>query len=285
MGDYTTVLVAAIVVLLVVVIAYLVWPRSSGGHSGGSHKKTSAKSAGAGAKSKFHPVPVSPCGPPYGGGNGYGTDITGRNASGTTVWPNSSLSHIAPDSSGVAESFVGGHRGARQLAFDGMASIESDEPSASRPYGNNSATIVTGLSRAHAMGNLGGTLSPLAFAAGDVDTDFDPGSDYTAEALKESLTSERHESKNTLIASKTGLGSVRIDPRFEPGPQAMLPGAGGSAVYADGAAAGGPSTGALTPSAFGASPTMISGHVFGFGSDEPWAQPPPEAVVTGASRW
>lgn len=49
-----------------------------------------------------------------------------------------------------------------------------------------------------------------------------------------------------------GLGSTWIDPRFEPGPQALFPGGGrgGSATYAPGPDAGGPTFGAYTPAVF-----------------------------------
>jgi hypothetical protein len=245
-------------------------------------------------KQGFHPVQVSPCGPPYGlDGDQYGVDVTGRNASGTTVWPATAYSRVAPRPSGVAkEGCCGGKDGftpndiaieRRRMQRDeamGDWAASEDVPVYSRPYGNNAATFRAGIDRAGAMSPLQGHLSPLAFA--DVDSDFEPGTAYGEEAMKESMTSERRVMQNTLNASKTGLGSTRIDPRFEPGPRRMF--WGGDAVYADGAAAGGPTMGSLTPSQFGAAPTMISGYVYGFG-DGGYQQPQPEAIYTEQSRW
>jgi hypothetical protein len=102
--------------------------------------------------------------------------------------------------------------------------------------------------------------------------------------VREALTSTRVEAPpNTLTASKTGLGSTRMDPRFEPGPQERV--ASGDASPAPGSYAGG-----ITLGAFGSPKFQTSGGwqfmpVYGFGEPERAEYGPVEAIITGESMW
>jgi hypothetical protein len=71
-----------------------------------------------------------------------------------------------------------------------------------------------------------------------------------------------------------GLGSTWIDPRIDPGPQAMYP--GGDAAYAHGGHAGGPTSGAFIPAVFQTSGSW-GRHVHGFGDGDLVAPAPPRA--------
>jgi len=115
---------------------------------------------------------------------------------------------------------------------------------------------------------------------GDIDTDFVSDGLYSPEVMKEALTSRRRALANPLTASKVGLGSTRMDPRFEPGPPRMLN--GGDTNYAPGSHAGGPTLGAYDSSRFQGRGGWGTNYVFGFGDVDTDV---PEALVTGDSRW
>lgn len=76
-----------------------------------------------------------------------------------------------------------------------------------------------------------------------------------------------------------GLGSVWIDPRFEPGPQETYP--GGDAAYAHGGHAGGPTFGAFIPAVFQTSGAWDR-YVHGFGDGHLVAPPAPRDFVIRA---
>ena len=71
-----------------------------------------------------------------------------------------------------------------------------------------------------------------------------------------------------------GLGSTWIDPRFEPGPQAMY--YGGDAIWAHGGHAGGPTFGSFTPSVFQTSGAWRD-YVHGFGDGDYVAPAAPDS--------
>lgn len=80
---------------------------------------------------------------------------------------------------------------------------------------------------------------------------------------RENLTSRRRHEVNPLTASQTGLGSIRRDPRFEPGPQRLYP--GGDAIYAHGGHSGGPTFGSYTEYRFMPGNTWDAKYIHGFG--------------------
>lgn len=129
-------------------------------------------------------------------------------------------------------------------------------------------------------------------AASEIDADFYTdgffGQDVIMESFnsgrREGLTSTRGPSPNTLTASRVGLGSIRMDPRFEPGPECRTP--DGDASWSPGDWAGGPTTGAYGASVFAAPNAWNWVAVQGFGDGSMWGRTyPVEAVVTGESEW
>lgn len=129
---------------------------------------------------------------------------------------------------------------------------------------------------------------PCALSAADVDSDFGTDGFYGDAVLRESFTSRRTRDRlssaaapNDLIAHRTGLGSIRLDPRFDPGPQGRVP--GGDAHWAHGGHAGGPTFGnGLASSRFPATNSWDWRYVHGFGDGGVrGARCRPEAVVTG----
>lgn len=102
--------------------------------------------------------------------------------------------------------------------------------------------------------------------------------------VREGLTSTRGAAPNTLTASRVGLGSIRMGPRFEPGTPDRTP--DGDASWAPGDWAGGPTAGAYASPLF-AVPNNWKWrcvHAFGDGSTRGRTYPV-EAVVTGQSAW
>jgi hypothetical protein len=71
--------------------------------------------------------------------------------------------------------------------------------------------------------------------------------------------------QNTMTATRTGLGSIFRDPRFEPGPSCLA--AGGSAIWAHGGHAGGPTFGSFTPYRFMPGNSYDQQYVRGFGDN------------------
>lgn len=111
----------------------------------------------------------------------------------------------------------------------------------------------------------------------DIDTDVDISA-FTGAlhgGLHEGLTSRRHNPANSLTAARTGLGSIRLDPRFEPGPLERL--AGGDASPSHGGHAGGPTLGGFGAARFPVAGAWDWNYVHGF------AEHGLEAVETGRS--
>jgi hypothetical protein len=124
--------------------------------------------------------------------------------------------------------------------------------------------------------------APSCLLAGaDIDSDFLTDGFYDQAVLKEALTSRRHASPNTLTADRVGLGSTRLDPRFEPGPQTRI--GNGDASPAPGSFAGGTTFGALGSTEFRTSAGWDWGYVHGFPDAFHYYEP--EALVTEDSRY
>jgi hypothetical protein len=102
---------------------------------------------------------------------------------------------------------------------------------------------------------------------------------------REGFTSSRRACANDLTDSRVGLGSVRMDPRFQPGWGSIR-----DTNPAPGTHAGGVTLGGLAPAVFHPVNLWGDAYVYGFGdmpSDSCSGQrtPPPEALITGDSRF
>ncbi len=248
----------------------------------------------------FHPVPVSTCGSPY--DDHYAVDMTSRNAAGTVVWdPYSTQSRVSLERSAespeVAESFnpytgLGKTSSVRALndryrrneALQAINIFEYQpgEPGYMEQVSDGAMSLISKVARRPPTA-AGGCPSCL-LAGTDVDSDYLTDGYYDEAVLKEALTSRRQTAPNTLTASRVGLGSVRMDPRFEPGPPTRTP--DGDASWANGSSAGGPTTGGFGAYKFMPGNTWDSHYVHGFGDyNIQGRQYPVEAMVTGESRW
>lgn len=253
--EMSTVLTLAVIVVLVILLVR-VWPS---GHSG----------------SRFTPIPIDTCAQLQ--SDRYVIDMTDR--TGTVV------RNPYPPPPGLSKEGYAGRKGTLSVA----------NPTAAPPGAGLSGdpTPPAGLVQAadDRLPSLMASIarrSPPTLAGphgsranlGDIDTDFVSDGLYEPEVMKEALTSRRRAEANPLTASKVGLGSVRMDPRFEPGPPGMLD--GGDTNYAPGSHAGGPSLGAYDSSRFQNKGGWGSNYVFGFGDV---GTNGPEALVTGDSQW
>jgi len=283
------------VAVVVVLVALLAWYAAQGGSE-------------SPRMSKFRPVPVSPCGAPYDDPE-YGADMTGRNAAGTVVWePYSTQSRVSlergaesPEVAELPNPFTGVGRSASVRAMsdryrrnEALARLTSYELQPGQPgymeeVGDNAASLMSAVAR-RPPSAAPAAATPLAGT--DVDTDFYTdglyGDDlHNARAplrAKEGLTSVRPRVANTLTAARTGLGSTRIDPRFEPGPPTRAP--GGDASWSHGGHAGGPTSGGYASARFAPVNYFNWPYVYGFGDGGALGRPfPVEAVVTGQSEW
>jgi hypothetical protein len=122
-------------------------------------------------------------------------------------------------------------------------------------------SLILQISRRPQIGASAMTLSNT-----DVDSDYLTDGIYDRPILREALTSTRQQQSNTLVASKTGLGSVRRDPRFEPGTQRAI--YSGDTNQAHGGHAGNITLGSYTSSLFAPSSHWDWRYVHGFGVPE-----------------
>lgn len=297
MGSYGKGISMAILVLAaIVIIAALTWRGSP------------AMRPLQPSKSGFRPVPVTTCGnPPV--HQEYAVDMTSRNAAGTVAWhPYSTQSRVSleryAESPENAEELnpvtgLGKTNFVRKLADryrgdEAMAGspyeLQPGQPGYMEEVGDGAMGLAANVS-ARPPASVA-TGAPVCLLAGaDVDSDYLTDGYYgervIQEALvprRETLTSRREALPNTLTASKTGLGSIRIDPRFEPGPESRTP--DGDASWSQGGAAGGPTSGTWASSTFMPPPSYDATYIHAFGDYNVFGrQYPVEAMRTGESRW
>lgn len=257
------------------------------------------KCAGS-TKSDFRPVPVSTCGTPY--GDQYAVDMTGRNAAGTVVWnPYSTQSRVSleryaetPEVAETPNPYTGvgktssvramGDRYRRDEALTRLTvhELQSGQPGYMEEVGDSATSLMASVAR-RSPAVAGGAPSCLV-AGADIDSDFYTDGFYDSAVLKEALTSRRGPMPNTLTASRTGLGSIRLDPRFEPGPQSRVP--DGDASWGHGGHAGGPTSGGFGAYRFMPGNNWDWRYVHGFGDGHILGRKyPVEATVTERSEW
>lgn len=251
-----SVLTLAIVVVLVVLLIR-VWPAASGA-------------------SGFTPVPIDTCAQLP--ADRYVIDATDR--TGTVV------RNPYPPPPGLTREGYAGRKGTLACAnptatqpgrgYSGDPRPEAPGPVQAADDGASSLMAAVARRSPPTLAGPHGSRANL----GDIDTDFVSDGVYEPHVMKEALTSRRRAQANPLTASRVGLGSVRMDPRFEPGPPGMLN--DGDTNYAPGSYAGGPSLGAYDSSRFQNKGGWGSNYVFGFGDV---GSDGPEALVTGDSRW
>ena len=248
----------------------------------------------------FTPVPVSTC---HGGqcaDDGAFADVDGRH--GTVAWvPYSTQSRVSlerhAESPEVAEpmnSITGVGKGAtvralgdryrRNEAFQRLSDFELQpgQPGYMEEVGEGATSLMAAVTRRSPA--VAGGAAPCLLASADVDSDFQTDGFYDNAVLKEALTSSRTGGRgaapNALTASRVGLGSTRLDPRFEPGPQSRV--ASGDASPSHGGHAGG-----ITLGGFGSSKFQTNGgwdwnYVHGFGGRGDQGV---EALSTESSLW
>jgi hypothetical protein len=275
-------LLAGLVLLVVIVAAAAL--------TGGHHRHP--------PRAHFRPIPISTCGSPF--DEHYAVDLTSRNAPGTVVWdPYSTQSRVSlergVEAPGVAEALnpysgLGKTSSLRAMSdrYRGDAALQSlsiyelqpGEPGYMEPVGDGAMSLLSSVARrssfvppAPACLLAGADTAPEFYTDGRYGAAVlqDPLAPQGGAGLRESLTSRPRPLPNTLTASKVGLGSIRQDPRFEPGPACRVP--GGDASWAPGDYAGG-----VTLGGFGAYRFLPGGawdgrYVDGFTS--------PTAMVTG----
>lgn len=241
----SAVALAAIVVVLLLLL--WVWP------------------SGAGA-ANFTPVPISTCGPPR-DADQFVIDMTDR--TGTVV------RDPYPPPPGLTREGYAGRSDGRYL---GETASQGRAPEPAQEADERAMSLMAAVAR-RSPPTVAGPRSSRALL-GDIDTDFVTDGIYSPNVMKEALTSRRIPRANPLTASKVGLGSTRMDPRFEPGAPERL--CGGDVSQAPGGHAGGPSLGAYDSSRFQNKGGWGSNYVFGFGDV---GSDGPEALVTGESRW
>lgn len=278
---------AAVVVLIIIIAAY--WEYRNRHADAHNHHK-----------SGFRPVPVTTCGTPY--DDHYAVDMTSRNAAGTVVWdPYSTQSRVSleryaetPEAAEKYNPFTGlgktasvralGDRYRRNAALQTLSiyELQPGEPGYMEAVDDGAMSLMTKVARRSPAVAAG---APSCILAGtDVDSDFLTDGYYDEAVLKEALTSNRGARPNTLTASKTGLGSIRMDPRFEPGPESRVP--GGDASWSHGGNAGGPTSGGFGSCAFMPGGAWDSQYVFAFGDYSiQGRQYPVEAMDTERSTW
>jgi hypothetical protein len=231
----------------------------------------------AGNKAGFHPVPCDTCD----GDRAMTSPYSDRD--GTVVgYPFSTQSRVAlergADAPGLAERpnpVTGLRKGAFVRADSSLyrrgqelAGLDAFELGPDRP-----GAMALAPPPCHASCSRGLT---------DIDSDFLTDGPFGAATLKETLTSRRGANPNTLTGSRVGLGSTRLDPRFEPGPQCRV--AGGEASPSPGSHAGGITLGALNSCQFRPGASWDATYNFGFATDA-CDGGPPEAIETERSRW
>lgn len=237
------------------------------------------KCVAASTKSGFLPQAVTPCGSL--GDDHYAVDMSSRNAAGTVVWdPYSTQSRVSleryaesPEVATPANPITGvgntaavrtmGDRYRRNeaLARQSEFELQPGQPGYMEEVGDDSTSLMARVSRRSPTS--GGSPASCSLANTDIDSDFYTDGYYDAMVLKDTFTSTRMPRQNTLTASRTGLGSVRQDPRFEPGPEWRVP--GGDASWSHGGHAGGPTSGGFAPAVFAPTASWGTNYVAGFG--------------------
>ena len=235
-------------------------------------------------KSKFHPVPVDTCSlsGEYGVAEPWSQrelDLQGRN--GTVVWePYSTQSKVSlergAESPEVAEPLnpitgVGkgaavramGDRYRRNEALQRLSQYELQpgQQGYMEEVGDGAMSLMASVSRRSPP--VVGSAAAATVSNTDIDSDFRTDGFYEDAVLKETLTSNRRPNSNPLTASKVGLGHIRLDPRFEPGPQKRV--AAGETSPSHGGHAGGITLGSFASSKFMPATGWSSGYVYGFG--------------------
>jgi hypothetical protein len=140
--------------------------------------------------------------------------------------------------------------------------LQPGQPNYMEDVGEGATNLMAAISR-RSPAVAGG--SPLSLVAStDIDSDFLTDGFYENAVLKEALTSSRRTSTpNTLTANLVGLGSIRIDPRFDPGPRARV--ASGDASASHGGHAGGVTLGGFGSNKFQTNGGWDWNYVHGFG--------------------
>jgi hypothetical protein len=230
-------------------------------------------------KAGFVPIAVRPCAgirDDY-----YGVDMTSRNAAGTVVWdPYSTQSRVSLERmaespevatppnpvTGVGRTSMVRREGDRyrrneELKERTAYEIQPGQPGDMEAIGDQTTSLLATVSR-RSPANIAAAAS-CSLANQDIDSDFVTDGFYDNMVLKDGFTSVRGPRQNTLTASRTGLGSVRQDPRFEPGPDWRVP--GGDASWSHGGHAGGPTSGGFGSAKFAPPANFGTGYVAGFG--------------------
>ena len=268
------------------------------GHAPGGLLSIRYRKCAQGAQG-FTPVPVSTC---HGGqcADTMAADVGGR--AGTVAWvPYSTQSRVSlerhAESPEVAEPMnpitgVGkgatvralGDRYRRNEAFQRLSDLELQpgQPGYIEAVGDGATSLMAAVTRRSPA--VAGGAAPCLLASADVDSDFQTDGFYDNAVLKEALTSSRAGGRgaapNTLVASRVGLGSTRLDPRFEPGPQTRV--ASGDASPSHGGHAGGITLGGFGSSKFQTNSGWDWNYVHGFAGRGGQSV---EALSTESSLW
>lgn len=285
---------AALVLLIVVLVVWLYMPRP-------------AKASG------FRPMPASVC------STGPAIEIENtdpRGAAGTVVWtPYATQSRVSLERSadtpevatppnpvtGIGNTAAVRRMGDRyrrgeELTRSGIYGLQPGQPGYMEAVGDSSTSVLAAVSRRSPAAVVARPTCNLAIT--DLDAEFVTDG-YYGDALlaseesrhengrhvKDGMTSERATRMNTLTASRTGLGSTRRDPRFEPGPEWRVP--GGDASWSHGGHAGGPTSGAFASALFAPPANWDTNYVAGFGdpNDLYGRDRTAEVVVEEPSTW
>jgi hypothetical protein len=165
---------------------------------------------------------------------------------GMTVTPTAHAPVPAPapaDAGSAAVSDLAAHRRDRRTFLENLGA--SYEQIADAVDGTSALARVTGRAAPHP--GLRAHRASHAELSDAVDADFGETSNGS---IRDIITSNRREFASALLGSRAGLGSSRLDAKFEStetwNRAPVVP--GGDAAVADGVYAGGPSRGALSPS-------------------------------------
>ena len=248
----------------------------------------------------FTPTPVSTCHGSHCADGGAFADVDGRHGTVARA-PYSTQSRVSlerhAESPEVAEpmnSITGVGKGAtvralgdryrRNEAFQRLSDFELQpgQPGYMEEVGEGATSLMAAVTRRSPA--VAGGAAPCLLASADVDSDFQTDGFYDNAVLKEALTSSRTGGRgaapNALTASRVGLGSTRLDPRFEPGPQSRV--ASGDASPSHGGHAGGITLGGFGSSKFQTNSGWDWNYVHGFGGRDEQGV---EALSTESSLW
>jgi hypothetical protein len=261
-------------------------------------------------KAGFLPIPMTPCAVDDAE---YGVDMTSRNAAGTVVWvPWSQQSRVSlqrdaetpevatPSNpvTGIGKTSMVRKLGDRYRHNEELAKLTvwDTQPG----HSGYMQAISDGTTKVpmHMIRGPNSPAAPCNLMGSDGDDKFYTDGFYDDAVLsangapnarltpkKEGFTSTRPPYINSLVAARTGLGSVRQDPRFEPGPDERVP--GGDASWSPGDWAGGPTTGAYAPDVFAPPSNWYTTYVAGFGDpNDVWgSERTAEVVYTEPETW